>query len=111
MTLRTLALMFLLACGPKAPPDLVGNWVDTETQSITSISKKGVATSVVDGDGEVYEVKASVRDGDRITYVYFVPSTGYTVTIEATPMRDGRLDVTWSNDRGASGREVWERAR
>ena len=104
---RTLALALLLACAPKTSP-LAGPWLDSSTNALTTISPKGVVTSIVDGDGEKFEIRSSVREGDAVTWVYYVPSTGYTVTIEARPLGDG-VAITWFNDKGGSGQEVWTR--
>jgi hypothetical protein len=104
-----LAAILFTGCGPKHA--LTGQWVDSETGSVTKIGGTGAVKSITDSDGEKFEVLEGRKEGDTLIWKYFVPSTGYVVEIRATPNGSGGMDVTWSNDQGASGTEVWGPAR
>ena len=63
--------------------------------------------SVVDNDGEVFEVRKSGWAGGHFTIDYHVPSTGYDVTITLIEqVREGVWMTYWVNAYD-NGNEEW----
>jgi hypothetical protein len=117
--LMALALVTLVAGCARGPKGLsaaeqavaapfVGVWEDQETGSRTTVTLAGGqirVAGVVDRDGEVFPVRQQEWTGSGLTWVYFVPSTEYLVTIEADGVEDGRMHFRWSNHESAG--EDW----
>ncbi len=59
---------------------------------------------------EVYQVKQSSYSNGSLDWVYFVPSTGYTVHLTASRTETNRIYTTWDNQspegERSSGTEV-----
>lgn len=97
-----------------APPEaakiekvLKGTWVDEGGTDTVVGKKKGrlAVKKIVDGDGARFQVLKSGWDGDRWSWTYLVPSTGYVVTIWVDAVYDDRFSTSWENDHGYSGTE------
>lgn len=114
--LLLLVAVVLPACASTAPaaPDLderlLGVWTDEGGATHTiSAGDDGYEVDVVDSDGEVFEVTSVVYGDGALTWVYDVPSSGYTVTHVTTAVTADRLDVRWENQEGASGTDTLTR--
>jgi hypothetical protein len=111
----TTLILLSLACGiarRQAVP-LAGVWRDPSTFSETTIVAKGSdfeVASVVDDDGEAYEIIEQSWDGSTISWTYYVPSTGYTVTMESTAIHQDTIECKWWGTAG-EGTEILERVR
>jgi hypothetical protein len=89
---------------------LLGVWEDPTTVSRTrfTIEVQGGVPVVISGVGSVNDherlvIRSSSWNGNSLTWVYFVPSTGYVVTNATIAAQGDRLSVRWSNSAGASG--------
>lgn len=97
--LLSLALAGCAKHAPSNAADYVGAWED-EGGSVTTIDKSGRAlevTSIIDTDGEVFEVKGTGYVGGQLNWTYLVPSTGYVVTIRVLSLEGDQLCATWEN--------------
>ncbi len=104
------ALSFLTA--PEALPGLAGKWQDPDTLTIHTISwlsGKYVVVSSIDNDNEVYVLKDQTWQDGTLTWTYYVPSTGYSVTFETVSLNGDSLATNWSNDHGDSGTQDLQR--
>ncbi len=94
-------------------PDLVGVWEDTDTGTQFTIAMQGdVAhvTSIVDDDGELFEIRAEGWENGQLTWTYFVPSTGYENKFVVTSIGAEMLDSTWAGT-GGSGTQALARVK
>ncbi len=92
---------------------LVGVWEDTDTGTrFTVAMQRGVAhvTSIVDSDGEVFEIRAEGWEDGKLTWTYFVPSTSYENTFVVTQIGRDMLDSTWAGT-GGSGTQALARVK
>lgn len=90
---------------------LVGVWRDTDTDTRFTVQlKDGVAhlVSVIDDDGEVFEIRQQGWEDGRLTWTYYVPSTQYQNTFVITTIGPNMLDSTWTGTSG-SGTQALER--
>ncbi|MCL1864478.1 MAG: hypothetical protein FWF73_01555 [Spirochaetes bacterium] len=79
-------------------------WFDSETSSvhkmITINEKSRVASIIRYTNGiktEVMEIiRSEIVDG-KIRWVYYVPSTGYTVEMKAVLSNDNEISIEWNN--------------
>jgi len=110
--LRTAALTVALLCTacPKQstfqPPgavydarDLVGSWQD-EGGAITRFAlddQAVVVSSIVDSDGEVFQVRTSGWVASAYQWIYLVPSTGYVVTTTVDSIAGDSMQTRWQN--------------
>jgi hypothetical protein len=92
------------ACGPKASGDnaYLGTWTDgcQDGGAQISFANPGSGAQVVgiiDGDGEIFEVRSSGFQGGAMTWEYLVPSTGYVVTSVVTSVSGNEIAYEWSN--------------
>lgn len=107
-----LLLPLLLACGPKKattgldPDVLLGTWTADNggTATVELVGGEPTFTSLVDYDGEVFQVQSSEWGDGVFEWTYLVPSTGYIVHEVVTSADRGSLCTIWSNqnDRGTS---------
>lgn len=92
----------LAGCAKHAPSnavEYVGPWQD-EGGSVTYISQDGrdlEVTSIIDYDGEVFEVMGTSYTGGQLNWTYLVPSTGYVVTIRVMSLEGDQMCTTWEN--------------
>ena len=90
--------------GPALDERLLGVWTDEGGATVTiSAGADGYEVGVVDSDGEAFEVTSVVYADGVLTWVYDVPSTGYTVTHRTTTIAPDRIGLAWENQAGASG--------
>lgn len=90
----------------------VGVWIDLETRARHTIEERGgtlVVSSVIDDDGESYEVRSSKWDGSTLRWSYFVGSTEVLVTLRSKSLRGDSLTAAWANDTD-HGTQEFERA-
>lgn len=111
----TALVLLSLACGiaRRQTNPLAGVWLDPSTASQTTIVEKDSGfevASVIDNDGEVYEITDQSWDGTTISWTYYVPSTGYTVTMESTAVHQDKIECKWWGTAG-EGTETLERVR
>jgi hypothetical protein len=90
---------------------LAGTWVGANGAEvlITYAGGEHVVQSVVDGDGEVFQVMRSGWTSEGYTFDYLVPSSSYQVHTVVLAASAEALDVRWSNDHGADGTEILRR--
>jgi hypothetical protein len=92
---------------------LEGIWEDTETHTRHTIQWKGetlTVSSIVNDDGEVYEVTIDRWEGGVLTWTYRVPSTGSVVNFTTQNVQGNTLWCTWSGP-GGSGTQEFRRAK
>lgn len=81
--------------------DISGTWEDPETGSWHEIIKTTegykVASVRSNSDNEYFEIRKSDWDGKRISWVYFVESTGYTVSFKMIKSCSTRMLIEWEN--------------
>ena len=85
-----------------------GVWEDTETHARHTIQEKGgvlTVSSIVDDDGEVYEIKSVRWEDGVLRWTYRVPSTGYVVNFTTQNVQGNTLWCTWSSPRGSGTQE------
>ncbi|RME28316.1 MAG: hypothetical protein D6798_02645 [Deltaproteobacteria bacterium] len=97
-------VVLTLACAHhprRADVALVGEWTPSmhDGERTTIVTRRGRArvVSIIDHDGEVFDVKLSGWQDDRFTWVYRVPSTGYIVVVEVDAVTADRMQTTWTN--------------
>lgn len=104
--MRTSVLfLFLLACGPKhgggqlKPEAVIGTWSNEGDGLATIELVAGVPTftSVLDIDGEIFQVTESHWSREGFDWTYLVPSTGYIVHEVVTSVDENGMCVTWAN--------------
>ena len=84
--------------------EAVSYWLDTETSTVhkmITINEKSKIVSIIRyNDGvstEVMEIVKSETVAGKIRWAYYVPSTGYTVEMEAVSFNDNEIVVKWNN--------------
>lgn len=125
-------LLLSLACGPKTAPTSAGSSSDqksTPTGAAYSTDKLlgtwqndagGVLTiddgrhgpmvqSIIDYDGEVFELQTSGWTGTSFGWAYRVPSTSFEVSETVIEATSTALSTTWSNQTGDEGEDHWTR--
>ena len=90
---------------------LLGVWEDSDGHSrhkIIFANKIYIVASVIDDDGEVYEMRDSKCQNDKLTWSTHIPSTGYNTRYEMLlPSSSASvLSGFASNDHGVSGRKI-----
>ncbi|MEO0556863.1 MAG: hypothetical protein AAF170_01635 [Bacteroidota bacterium] len=118
LALSVLTLCLASGCGTSAPaavdinPQLVGVWIieGGATYTITAAGDT-YELSVVDSDGEVFEVTSLTWDGSVLAWTYFVPSSGANVREETTHIGENRIDVGWVNSEGDIGTDILNRVQ
>lgn len=86
---------------------LGGSWHDEGGTHL--IIKGGVVPKVkkiIDGDGERFKPEQQRWVERGFEFTYFVPSTGYHVTILVTHIEGGAAYTEWINDHDMSGTEM-----
>lgn len=82
------------------PSELAGVWTD-DGGAVFIIEQAGRSraelVSVVDYDGEAFQVQRSGYEGAQWTLDYVVPSTQYQVHVKVLAVEDDELTTTWSN--------------
>ncbi|MCB9744279.1 MAG: hypothetical protein H6740_16900 [Alphaproteobacteria bacterium] len=108
-----LLLTLTLACAGKHAPknanEYVGDW--TQGGAVTTIAQDGrrlEVVSIVDSDGETFEVRGTSYEGGVLSWDYHVPSTGYDVHIEVTSLEGDLLCASWRNAH-STGDECYDR--
>jgi hypothetical protein len=94
--------------GTEPMPGLTGKWQDPETYDIMTIAWQGgnyVVTSVVYNDQQ-YNVTSQSWSGSSLTWSYYIPETGVTLSYETTSLSGDSLYTNWWNDAGNSGTET-----
>jgi len=117
--LVTLVALLLSACpsgqtspdrDPNAPPAdfLIGTWKDNDQTAYTFAEVGGDVqlTDIIDDDGERFELRDFAYKAGHYSFTYFVPSTGYVVTIRILETEGDELDADWTNSAGDSGPEL-----
>ena len=85
---------------PSQDATLEGSWSSDSAGTVYTIQMAGgqpTLVSVVDDDGEVYEVKESNWDGQVIRWMYKVPSNGYLVREAVRMSGANTLTGNWTN--------------
>ncbi len=94
---------------PNAPSAdfLIGRWQDNDSAVFTFEKVGGDVklTQIVDDDGEVFELRDFGYKAGHFSFTYFVPSTGYVVTIRILTTDGDELDADWVNSANDSGPE------
>jgi len=102
--------------------ELVSYWLDAETATvhkmITVNAKSKVVSIIRYNNGNRTEVMDIIRSEiveGRVNWVYYVPSTGYTVEMNAVSSNDNEINIKWKNrdENGAAdfGDEVLVRCK
>ena len=79
-----------------APEALVGTWKD-EGDATYIIDPGPTMRSVVDYEGESFEIQSQGWIPGAYTWTYLVPSTGYVVTMKISSVEGDVASSTWSN--------------
>jgi hypothetical protein len=93
-------------------PGLAGKWQDPDTTTVHTIAWQGgkyVVVSANNPDNGSYQVTSQDWSGGVLTWTYYVPSSGYSVSFETVSVSGDSLYTNWSNDQGASGIETLQR--
>ena len=86
---------------------LIGTWHDNDSTryTFTKVGDQVKLTSIVDDDEEVFELRDFAYKAGFFSFTYFVPSTGYVVTIRVLEHEGDELDADWTNSAGETGPE------
>lgn len=100
--MRPLLFALLLpACLSAHERAIVGSWAESPRSQRHTFDKRGSSvelTSIVDYDGEAFEVVASEVSDTGVSWIYRVPSTDYIVTCTVDGgVRDQKLTYSWSS--------------
>ncbi len=89
---------------------LVGLWTPsmTDGERTTIVTRGGQAqvVSIIDSDGEAFDVKLSGWQDGHFGWVYRVPSTGYIVTVDVDSVAGDRMQTTWTNHERSGSEEL-----
>jgi hypothetical protein len=86
---------------------LGGSWHDEGgTHLIIKGGKTPKVKKIIDGDGEKFKTEQQGWVDGGFEFTYFVPSTGYHVTILVTRVEGGVGYTEWLNDHDMSGTEL-----
>ncbi|MEZ4267627.1 MAG: hypothetical protein R3F39_14710 [Myxococcota bacterium] len=120
-TVLVLAILLLAACGTTGSQGtdgdtvqrdsaaLEGVWEDTDTGTRFTVAlQRGIAhvTAIVDSDGEVFEIRSEGWEDGKLTWTYFVPSTGYENKFVVTRIGADMLDSTWAGTGGSGTQDL-----
>jgi len=110
-----IATAFLIGCKPPqtfnnntyTSQDLKGTWQDDSgaTIVITVLDRKAFVTSIVDYDGEVFNVLASGPEDGLFHWQAYVPSSDTSFDVWIDSVDEGSAQSHWSNSNDASGTE------
>ena len=64
---------------------------------------------IIDTDGEKFICQQQDWVEGKTIFTYFVPSTGYHVTVVLNDLEGDVLHTLWRNDHDAAGEEDWFR--
>jgi hypothetical protein len=121
--LAALAGLVIIACsctdlsflksgsGNEAVPGMAGTWQDPETYDTFVIawqSGKYEVTSVT-WETTTYEITDQSWSGTSLTWSYYIPESGVTLSYQTTSLSGDSLYTNWWNDAGASGTETLSR--
>lgn len=87
---------------------LPGLWKDESgaEHRIIRARKTPAVASIIDADGETFQVDRSGWTGSGYTWDYTVPSTGFAIHVQVESIEDDVMRITWTNDRDLAGSEV-----
>jgi len=90
---------------------LIGEWEDSEGTLFTFEKADGVVrlARILDTDGEIFEVREFGWREGSYTLTYYVPSTGYVVTVRLHDTSGDALDGDWTNSANDTGPERFTR--
>ena len=108
-----LALSFALAApaalaAPVTPEGIRGGWRDTSGTRYV-VNGRGMIKKIIDTDGEKFICQQQDWVEGKTIFTYFVPSTGYHVTVVLDDLEGDVLHTLWRNDHDAAGEEDWFR--
>ena len=113
----TVALSLASGCATSQPaasdidPRLLGSWKTDMGATYTISAPNGSYDLwVVDYDGEVFEVQSVEWTDGVLSWTYFVPSSGHSVSEETVTFTQDRIDLRWTNTADESGLDVLLRA-
>lgn len=98
---------FLIGCKPAqsfsggyTSRDLEGAWLDDSgtTAVIKVADRQALVTSIVDSDGEVFQVVESGRDQGLFHWTAYVPSTSTTYEVWIDSVDGDSATSRWRND-------------
>lgn len=97
---------------PEPMTGLAGTWRDEAEGTVHTIEWTGstykVVSSVNDERGK-YDVTEQTWNGSTFTWVYYVPQTDVSVTIEATSVSGNTMYLNWWSSNGNSGTDTFTR--
>ncbi len=94
--------------GPVTPQGARGTWFD-EGGTRYVINGRGMVKKIVDTDGEKFRCQQQDWIEGKSIFTYFVPSTGYHVTVVLDDLTGDVMHTLWRNDHDAAGVEDWTR--
>lgn len=88
-------------------PTPEGIWEDSQTGSKHTVIKNGngykvesIITNTYNSTPETMDIRDSKYENGRLSWSYFVPSTGYTVHFESVSVEENIMQVLWTNNDG-----------
>jgi|GEM_PF-1511184 len=93
--------------------DIAGHWVADGNNTDFYIEKHGdrydIMSAIDQDDNEHFVILSQSWSNGVLTWEYYVPSTGYTVSNRSTGVSGNVMNYDWSNDHGNSGSGVMRR--
>jgi hypothetical protein len=106
--IATLGLMaLLLSCAAKHPR-IDGLWQDASALTEFEIVKSNGGfemMSIIDSDGEVFELRDFEYSNGILRFTYFVPSTDYVVNFKTLVIHEDSMECRWWGT-GGDGSEI-----
>jgi hypothetical protein len=91
-------------------PELEGSWqYSNKVYSIAWQNNQYEVTSVIDSEEGSLDVTSQSWDGNSLTWTYFRPSTGRSITYSTTSVNGNKLFINYSNDTGVLGSRILRR--
>lgn len=116
LTPLAVLLVVLAGCAGSQPAEspldarVLGEWESNGgTRYTFTDAGDTYGLSVIDDDGEVFEVVSVTWADGALGWSYDVPSTGYTVRESVVDVSESRIEVEWENQTGASGTDTLTR--
>jgi hypothetical protein len=97
VTAGLVSLVLLLACAGKQPR-IDGFWQDESSLTEFEIVKSNGGyemTSIIDSDGEVFEVRDFEYSNGVMRFTYYVPSTSYIVNFRTLEIHEDKMECKW----------------
>lgn len=87
---------------------LPGTWKDLESSTYYTIEERNgslAMTSIIDHDGELFDIQDFDWNGSAFSWTCYVPSTKITLSFKTTSIDDDTLWCTWDNGKSSGNQE------